>query len=67
MPKMKTKSSCKKRFRVTGTGKVLMNHAYKRHGLSKRPQKMKRTNRGTRVLSAADTGLVLHFMPYARS
>ena len=67
MPKMKTKSSAKKRFRVTGTGKVVMNHAYKRHGLVKRPQKMKRSNRGTRILSEADTGLVLHFMPYSRS
>ena len=35
MPKMKTKSGAKKRFRVTGTGKILHNHAYKRHGMSK--------------------------------
>ena len=66
MPKMKTKSSTKKRFKVTGTGKVVMNHAYKRHGLSKRPQKMKRSNRGTRILNESDAGIVLHFMPYAR-
>ncbi len=66
MPKLKTKSSAKKRFRVTGSGKVLMNHGYKQHNLRKRPQKMKRSARGTRVLSAADTGLVLHHMPYAR-
>ena len=67
MPKMKTKSSAKKRFRVTGSGKVLMNVAYKQHNLRKRPQKMKRTARGTRVLSEGDKGLVLHHMPYARS
>ena len=66
MPKMKTKSSVKKRFRVTGGGKVLMNHAYKRHGLRKRPQQMKRSNRGTRILNESDAGIVLHFMPYAR-
>jgi large subunit ribosomal protein L35 len=67
MPKMKTKSAAKKRFRLTGTGKVVMNHAYKRHGLVKRPQKMKRTNRGTRILNESDSGLVLHHMPYARA
>ena len=41
MPKMKTKSSTKKRFRLTGTGKVRANVAYKRHMLSKKTQKMK--------------------------
>lgn len=65
MPKMKTKSSAKKRFRVTGTGKVLMNHAYKRHMLRRRPQKMKRSARGTRVMSKPDQRIVLQFMPYA--
>ncbi len=65
MPKMKTKSSAKKRFRVTGTGKVLMNHAYKRHMLRRRPQKMKRSARGTRVMSQPDQRIVLKFMPYA--
>jgi len=65
MPKMKTKSSAKKRFRVTGTGKVLMNHAYKRHMLRRRSQKMKRSARGTRVMSQPDQGIVLKFMPYA--
>ncbi len=34
MPKLKTKSGAKKRFRLTGTGKVRMNFAKKRHGLS---------------------------------
>lgn len=65
MPKMKTKSSTKKRFRVTGSGKVLMNHAYKRHMLRRRPQKMKRQARGTRVMSAPDQRIALKFMPYA--
>ena len=45
MPKMKTKSSTKKRFRLTGTGKVRANVAYKRHMLSKKTQKMKTLER----------------------
>lgn len=65
MPKLKTKSSVKKRFRKTGSGKILMNHAYKRHMLRRRPQKMKRSNRGTKVLTASDSIIVRQFMPYA--
>ncbi|MDX1400926.1 MAG: bL35 family ribosomal protein, partial [Kiloniellales bacterium] len=40
MPKLKSKSGAKKRFRMTASGKVRMNVAYKRHGMRKRPQKM---------------------------
>ncbi|MGE4528141.1 MAG: 50S ribosomal protein L35 [Rhodospirillaceae bacterium] len=65
MPKMKTKSAVKKRFSVTGTGKLKANVAYKRHGLRKRPQQMKRQARGTFVLSDADAIIVKKFMPYA--
>ena len=64
MPKMKTKSSVKKRFRLTGTGKVRANVAYKRHQLSAKSEKMKRQARGTMILSAADAGIVKQFMPY---
>ena len=46
MPKLKTKSSAKKRFKITGTGKVMAPVAYKRHNLRRRPQKMKRKARG---------------------
>lgn len=64
MPKMKTKSSAKKRFRLTGTGKVKVAHAYKRHMLRRRSQKMKRTARGTQILSPQDTRIIKrHFMP----
>ena len=66
MPKMKTKSGAKKRFGRTGTGKIRANHSYKRHNLRKRPQKMKRKARGTRVLEQGDAGLVLKYMPYLR-
>ncbi len=45
MPKLKTHSGSKKRFRVTGSGKVKCGAAGKRHGMRKRPQKMKREAR----------------------
>jgi large subunit ribosomal protein L35 len=65
MPKLKTKSGAKKRFRLTATGKVRMNHGYKRHGMRKRPQKMKRKARGSRVMSAPDARIVKrNFLPY---
>ncbi len=66
MPKLMTKSGAKKRFRLTATGKVRMNHGYKRHGMRKRPQKMKRKARGSRVMSAPDSRIVKrNFLPYA--
>ena len=64
MPKLKSKSGAKKRFRATGTGKVLHNHAYKRHGMRKRPKDMKRQTRGTTLLSKPDTRIVRKFLPY---
>ena len=41
MPKMKTKSSAKKRFKVTGTGKIKRKHAFKSHILTKKSKKRK--------------------------
>jgi len=64
MPKLKTKSGAKKRFRVTGTGKVKAAPAYKRHNLRKRPQKMKRQARGPEVLNPSDQRIARKFMPY---
>ncbi len=66
MPKMKTKSGAKKRFKLTGTGKVKFKQAHTRHRLISKPKQMKRHARGTAVLSEADTGQVLGWMPYAR-
>ena len=54
MPKMKTKSGAKKRFKVTGTGKVLAAQAGKRHGMVKRTKKFIRDARGTGVLFKTD-------------
>ncbi|HEX9808434.1 MAG TPA: 50S ribosomal protein L35 [Alphaproteobacteria bacterium] len=65
MPKLKSKSGAKKRFRTTGTGKLRANFGYKRHNLRKRSQKMKRTNRGTFILDASDAAIVRKFLPYA--
>ncbi len=51
MPKMKTKSSAKKRFKLTATGKVKMAQAGKRHGMRKRSNKFIRNARGTAIMS----------------
>jgi len=65
MPKLKNKSGAKKRFRLTGTGKVRANYACKRHGLRKRPQKMKRQARGTMILGDSNARMVKSYLPYA--
>ena len=65
MPKMKTKSGAKKRFRLTASGKVRFNPANKRHMLINKPQKMKRQHRGPEILSDADAKIVLrNYLPY---
>ncbi|MBF9057769.1 MAG: 50S ribosomal protein L35 [Roseicyclus sp.] len=66
MPKMKTKSSAKKRFKVTGTGKVVAAQAGKRHGMIKRTNKFIRNARGTTTLSEQDAKIVKTYMPYDR-
>jgi large subunit ribosomal protein L35 len=66
MPKLKTKSGAKKRFSRTATGKIKMAHAYKRHNLRKRSQKMKRGARGTVTLRKGDERQVKSYMPYLR-
>ena len=54
MPKLKTKSGAKKRFKITGTGKVLYAQRGKRHGMIKRTKKQIRQLRGTNVLFKTD-------------
>lgn len=67
MPKMKTKSSAKKRFKVTASGKVKAKQAYSRHMQMNKPKSMKRKAKGTTVLCDADQKIVLrNFLPYAR-
>ena len=64
MPKLKTKSSAKKRFRLTKSGKVKMPQAGKRHGMIKRTNSQIRKQRGTTVLSKQDGKIVKSYMPY---
>jgi len=64
MPKMKTKSGAKKRFRLTATGKVRAQQAGKRHGMIKRTKKFIRNARGTTILSEPDAKIVKKFLPY---
>jgi len=65
MPKLKTKSGAKKRFRFTATGKVKAAQAGKRHGMIKRSNEQIRTLRGTRVLSHSETQRIKRWMPYS--
>jgi len=66
MPKLKTKSGAKKRFKMTGTGKVVAAQAGKRHGMIKRTTKFIRKARGTSVLNDSDAKIVKKYMPYNR-
>ena len=64
MPKLKTKSGVKKRFKLTGSGKVRGQQAGKRHGMIKRSNKFIRNQRGTTILEDCDARIVKQFMPY---
>ncbi len=66
MPKLKTKSSCKKRFKVTASGRIKSAQAGKRHGMIKRTNKFIRNARGTTTLSKPDEKIVKPMMPYSR-
>ncbi len=66
MPKMKTKSSCKKRFKISATGKVITAQAGKRHGMIKRTTKFIRNARGTTTMSEPDARIIKSMMPYHR-
>ena len=61
---MKTKSSAKKRFKITATGKVLASQAGKQHGMIKRTNKQLRNQRGTTVLSDQDARVIKKMLPY---
>jgi large subunit ribosomal protein L35 len=54
MPKMKSKSGAKKRFTLTGTGKVKRKHAYKSHILTKKTKKQKRNLTYSTTVDKAD-------------
>ena len=64
MPKLKTTSAAKKRFKVTATGKVLAQAAGKRHGMIKRTNKFIRDARGTMQLAEPDARKVVkNYLP----
>lgn len=54
MPKMKTKSSAKKRFTITGSGKIKRKHAFKSHILTKKATKRKHNLTKAGLVTAAD-------------
>ena len=64
MPKLKTKSGVKKRFKLTATGKIKHGVAGKRHRLISHNGKYIRSNRGTKVMSDSDTASIKSWMPY---
>ena len=64
MGKLKTKSSAKKRFKITAKGKVKSAQAGKRHGMIKRTNSQIRKQRGTTIMSKQDGKIIKSFMPY---
>ncbi len=62
MPKMKTKSSVKKRFHLTATGKVKRAFGFKQHNMRKRSNRMLRQARGTTVMDETNARLIRRFM-----
>ena len=67
MPKLKTKSGVKKRFKITATGKVKQGVAGKRHRLISHNAKYIRQNRGTKVAADPDAKTIKGFMPYGNA
>jgi len=65
MPKMKTKSGSKKRFKVRAGGTIKRSQAFKRHILTKKTTKSKRQLRGMTAVHDADVKQVRAMMPYA--
>ncbi len=64
MPKQRTHSSSKKRFKVTGTGKVMRAQAYKKHILTKKSTKRKRNLRKTVVAAPSNQQNIKKMIPY---
>lgn len=64
MPKMKTHSSSKKRYKVTGTGKVMRAQAFKKHILTKKTTKRKRNLRKIITISKSNERVIKQLIPY---
>jgi len=65
MPKVKTKSGAKKRFKVTGSGKIKRKSAFKNHILTKKSTKQKRRLSKKTIVSKADENNIKAMLPYA--
>jgi large subunit ribosomal protein L35 len=65
MPKMKTKSSAKKRFKFTASGNVIGTQANKQHNMRKRSKRQLRNQRGTTILPKMEARRMPQYMPYA--
>jgi large subunit ribosomal protein L35 len=64
MPKMKSNSGAKKRFKLTGTGKVKRNKAYARHILTKKSPKQKRRLRKHALVDKTQEHQIRRMLPY---
>ena len=64
MPKLKTKSGAKKRFKLTASGKIKAGVAGKRHRLISHTANYIRQNRGTKVMAKSDTKTIMPYLPY---
>lgn len=64
MPKLKTHKGASKRFRRTGTGKIVRNHAFARHILTSKPRSRKRKLHESTVADAADQAKLKVMLPY---
>ena len=66
MPKMKSNSGAKKRFSLTGTGRVKRNKAYKRHILTKKTRTQKRRLRAKSLVDKTQEHQIKAMLPYAK-
>ena len=64
MPKLKTHRGAAKRFKKTGTGKIVRGSAFRRHILTGKTRKLKRHMRGTREVSESDAPKLRRMLPY---
>ncbi len=62
--KLKTHRGAAKRFKVTGTGKIMRSSAFKRHILTKKSTKTKRHMRGPKVVTPGDARKIKLMLPY---
>jgi len=65
MPKIKSNSGAKKRFKVTASGRIKRNQSHRRHILTKKPTKRKRHLRSPSSIHESDVALIKRMLPYA--